>query len=494
MKRFIIIALMIASYLSAYELSTDSWGRYTVFDPDQRVSLLSYPTSWLKPGTILFEHNYEDSTSSYAKWDQFFMMDRASDYVGTSTDIVAKYTPYSFPQRWSAGLGFVNYKGPNSTERTDAVLHYKNVKGQVEYYHTSNEQVIAMASGTNTNHSIRSNGLSLNYQATQKISVQGTMDYNLIEQQDTSARRYDLVHEFIGAQYSPWKAISFYGKFHYWYYVNEDRQGPAWLFFPGANYTGKIFKAHLSLRISKSTVHPIAEFTFNPKAFYLGVYTKARSTRLALSQSANQYMGIKTGLRIDAKRHLLDINVHGTYDIVPDDASSITPPPVDPYVSNDSYEARLNAEYRFKAKQIELYTKATFNRTFNPREGYYHPERSIITAGMDFTTKLAKGSLLLDGDLNAQYIIHDDPNNVAFNPSTLSYTLLQSGALVSDWKLNLNLNAHVQTFVISLNLSTPLKLGEDVRYYLYEGIYTSSDLAFGNTFYAGLNLQWFWWK
>ena len=481
------LTLMALSFLSAYELGTDSWGGYTVFDPDSRVSLLAYPSSWLKPGKILLDHDYQDSSSTFGSWDQIFTMDESRSYdYGLSSDIVAKYTPYSFPHRWSAGLEFVNYKGPNSTYRTDAVLHYKHKKGEIEYYNTSNDQRI-MLNTQITTHYIRSNGLSLNYQIAEKLKVLGSIDYNKIAQEDTSSRTYDIHHEFVGLQYSFAKAFTAYGNFHYWYYINEDREGPAMLFYPGIRYNSKMIMSHVSLRISPTTIHPIAEFAVYPDPFYFHVYAKARSSRLPFKQAANEYIGFKAGIKKDSEHHYFMTDVQADYDVVR------TGEP-DSLINNDFYGVKAKAEYRFKTPGIELYGRATYNQIINPREGYYHPERSILMGGMEFHTKLAEGHLLLNGDINAQYIIHDDPDNVSFNPSTLSYHLLQEGDPVGDWKINFKLKAIIQTFAISAIISTPLKAGEDIYYYLWEGIYTSSDLFYGNTFYAGLNIQWLWWK
>ncbi|MCF7833337.1 MAG: hypothetical protein K9N05_07175 [Candidatus Marinimicrobia bacterium] len=487
MKRILIFALLLITLLSAYELNTDAWGHYTVFDPDQRVALLSYPTSWLKPGATLFEHNYEDSSSTYGKWDQILAIDENNGYYfGFSGDIVVKYTPYSFPHRWSASMEFVNYKGTNSTQRTDVVLHYKHQKGSMEYYHTSNDQRLKLNSLT-TDHMIRSHGLNVDYNLLESVRILGSIDYNLIEQVDNdTSRTYDVHHEFISVQYNPWKSVTAYAKYHYWYYINEDRQGPAMLFFPGIRYKGKILMSHFSLRLSPTTVHPIFELALTPGPFYIHAYTNARSSRIALQQSAHQYMGLKTGLKFDSKHHYLSAGFEGNYDFVRVSAGSL--------LNNDFYSLKASGEYRFKMRSADLYTKASYHHTNTIMEGYYHPERAILTAGSKFKLHLAEGNLLLDGDINAQYIIHDDPDDVSFNPSTLSYTLDQAGGLVGDWKINLDIKAHVKTFTIAANVSTPVKFGENINYYLYEGIYTSSDFYYGNAFYAGLSLEWFWWK
>ena len=487
MKRLMTLTLLTLSFLGAYELSTDSWGRYTTFDPDTRVAFYNYPSSWMKPGAILFDHDYQDSSSSYGSWDQIFTNNESISYsYGLSGDVVAKYTPYSFPHRWSAGLEFVNYKGPNSTYRTDAVLHYQHKKGAIEYYHTTNNQKITLNTDI-TDHNISSNGLNLDYQISTKFKVLGSIDYNLIGQTDTSSRTYDFHHEFVEVQYSFAKAFTAYTKFHYWYYTYDDREGPAKLLFPGIRYNSKLFMGNISFRLSPTTVHPIAELAVYPGPLYVHVYTKARSSRLAFSRGANQYAGIKAGLKHDSEHHYLYADMQANYDFVR------TGQP-DSIINSDFYGVNAKAEYRFKTPSIELYSRATYNQIINPREGYYHPERSIITGGLNFHAKLAEGNLLLDGDINAQYIIHDDPDDVSFNPTTLSYSHIRAGDLVSDWKINFELKARIQTFMISAIVSTPLKLNEDLNYYFYEGIYTSSDLVFGNTFYAGLSISWLWWK
>ncbi|MEA2077825.1 MAG: hypothetical protein U9O95_07395 [Candidatus Marinimicrobia bacterium] len=483
-----ILILSLGSVLFAYELNADNWGPYTTFDPDHRASLLSYPVSWLKPAAILFKHDYEDSSSTYASWDQFMSGYTTSGggYISSSTDIVVKYIPYSFPHRWSVGLEFLSYNGANPTKRTDAVINYQHQKGSVEYYHTSNKQKIYLTSGA-TDHNITANGLNFNYKPLDKLNILGGIDYNLIQQVDTSSRTYDIHHEFIGVNYSPWKSFTAYGKFHYWYYVNEDRQGPAMLFYPGIRYNGKILMSHFSLRISPSTVHPIFEIALKPGSFYIHAYTKARSSRLDLRQSANQYMGLKTGFKHDSKHHYLNADFEGNYDFVRTTVA-------DSIVKNDFYGLKAHAEYRFKLKAVELYGRASYHQTVNAREGYYHPERSILSAGSEFHLKLAEGNLLLDVDLNAQYIIHDDPDNVTFNPSTLSYTLTGASDLVGDWKINMDLKARIKTFTLSANISVPLKGGENIYNYAFEGYYVSSDFSYGNAFYAGLNIEWFWWK
>ena len=488
MKRLSLICLLSFVSLWAFDFNVDSWGSYLNFDPDKREALLSYPVSWLRPGSFLFEHDYQDSSSTYGNWEQILTSDETINYYpGMSNHIIAKYTPYSFPHRWSAGLEFTNYKGGNSTYRTDAVLHYQHIKGNVEYFHTSNTQLINFGS-SKTKHMIRTHGLNFDYVLGDKLKLLGGVNINLIEQLDAiESRNYNIHHEQIALNYSIFKFLSAYGKFHYWYYHNIDRQGPAWLFYPGLRFNSGVLKSHFSLRISKSTVHPIFELAIQPGPFYLHAYTKTRSSRLDLVQAANQYYGVRSGLTLNSDHHLLDANVSYNYDVVRSG-------PADSIVNNDFSGFRASGEYRFKTRSIDLYAKAYYQNSINPRAGYYHPVRSVLTAGLDFRSGGIKNSLKLYGGLNAQYILHDDPDLVSFDPSKLVYTLNAPSDLISDWKINFDLKAEIQTFAISLNVSAPLKLTGDINYFLYQGIYTSSDFYIGNAFYAGLTIEWLWWK
>lgn len=487
MKRIVILTLSLVALVFAFEFNVDSWGDYLKFDPDKRESLLSYPVTWLRPGKLLFDHDYQDSSSTYGLWEQILTNDESYGYSpGMSNRIVAKYTPYSYPHRWSAGLEFVNYKGANSTYRTDAVLHYQHPKGNVEYFHTSNTQKIRFATST-TEHFIKAHGLNFNYILGGNLNLSGGININRIDQVDDTTRNYDIHHEQLALNYSPGKSLSVYGKFHFWYYHNIDRQGPAWLFFPGIRFNSDLFKAHATLRVAKSTLHPIFEVSLHPGPFYIHAFTKTRSSRLDLQQSANQYYGIRSGLKLSSKHHLLELNAVYTYDIV-------RTAQADSIINNDFQSYGINGEYRFKTKNIDLFSKAYYRDAVNPREGYYHPVKLILTGGLDFRSMLAEGNLKLTGGLNAQYIRHDDPDLVSFDPSTLSYTLNSESDLISDWKINANLKAIIKSFAITANVSIPLKLTSDLTYFLYEGVYSSSDFYIGNTFYAGLTIEWLWWK
>ncbi|MDZ7822203.1 MAG: hypothetical protein U5N26_10645 [Candidatus Marinimicrobia bacterium] len=164
------------------------------------------------------------------------------------------------------------------------------------------------------------------------------------------------------------------------------------------------------------------------------------------------------------------------------------------YPITDFFSIKSKAEYRYIRSAIELYGRATLARTYSNTSVYYYPERSTITGGLVFHAPLAGGKLPLNGELNAQYILHDDPDNVAFDPGTLIYSLRTPGDYTGDWKVNMRLKAMLQNFSIAAEFSAPLKAGEDLNYYFYEGIYTSSDFVYGNTFYAGINIEWSWWK
>lgn len=89
MKKRVVTIILLFSMLCAYDLGMGGLGQYTIFDPHLREPLLSYPTSWLKPSQELFDHNYQDSSSTYAKWERFFALGFKS-----SNNIIAKYTPF----------------------------------------------------------------------------------------------------------------------------------------------------------------------------------------------------------------------------------------------------------------------------------------------------------------------------------------------------------------------------------------------------------------
>ncbi|MCK4812587.1 MAG: hypothetical protein KAT14_01470 [Candidatus Marinimicrobia bacterium] len=470
--------------LFAYELGSETYDRYTIFDPDARALGLTYPVSWLQPGAFLFQHDFEDSSYTYARWDQLFMVDQAIKGYNLSSDIVVKYIPYSFPQRWGVGLEFIDYKG--STKRNDVVIHYKHNKGSIEYFRTENTQSVTLGTGT-TDHMITSNGLQFDYQASPEIRILGGINYNLIDQQDAISRNYDTFHEFAEIRFTLKKPFILYGKFEYRHFWNDGQQSNFMVFRPGARYQSPKMVAHLAFRISPKRIFPIAQIIYRPKPFFIEAYAKVRTPRIILKQQGHQYVGVKTGLKYKKKKHYLHAEIDTYYDFV----RKVMP---DSVIINDFYGIKAHGEYRFITSLMEFYGRASYNRTFNELLGYYHPELSTITGGAVFHAKLADGKLLLDGDINAQYIIHDNPENVRFDPSTLTYTLQEAGDYVGDWKINMRLKARVQTFSIALEVSTPLKANKDLYYYLYEGIYTSSDFEFGNTFYTGLYIEWCWWK
>ncbi|MEA2077824.1 MAG: hypothetical protein U9O95_07390 [Candidatus Marinimicrobia bacterium] len=489
MKRVILVLLLCLSLSSlfAYELGTESYNRYTIFDPDMREMGLVYPVSWLWPGSFLFQHEYEDSSYSYVKWDQIFTIDQTSgDSYNFSSDVVVKYLSSSSSHHWSVGLKLLDYKGPNSTLRNDAVIHYKHNKGSFEYFHTNNTQSIALSTGT-TKHHISSHGINFDYQAGPKIQILGGVDFNLISQQDTSTRNYDTHHEFAEIRFKLKKPFMVYGKFEHRHFWNNGQESSFMVFRPGARYQSPKLIAHLAFRISPKHMFPIAQIIYRPKPFFIETYVKVRTPRIILMQPGHQYIGTKTGIKLNSKRHYFYTAVDAFYDFVRKNPMGLD-------INNDFYGIKANAEYRLKTSSMEFYGRAFYNRTFDELPGYYHPEHITLTGGLDFHSKLIEGKLLLEGDMNAQYIIHNDPDDVAFNPSTLTYTLLQAGNYVGDWKINMRLKAKMRTFAIALDISTPLKSGEDQNYYFYEGIYTSSDFVFGNTFYAGLNIEWGLWK
>jgi hypothetical protein len=488
MKRLPLILLFTCVSLWAFEFNADAWGNYLIFDPDQRELLLSYPVSWLRPDDNLLEKDYQDSSYTYGLWEQILTVDETREYQpGMSSRILAKYVPYSLPQRWSAGLEFINYKGGNSTNRTDAALHYRHQKGNITYFHTSNTQKIKFASSA-TLHSIRSHALNIDYMFNDRLQLKGSININRIDQSDAAeTRNYDIHHEQLSLNYSILDHLKAYGTFHYWNYSNDDQQGNTMLFLPGLRYDSGILSSHVSMRISPSTVHPIVELSLTPGPFYLTAFTKTRSSRLDIQQAANQYYGIKSGLTLSSTHHLLTAAIAYTYDVV---RTSLA----DSVINNDFETFKTGGEYRLKTKFLDLYLKGHYQNSMNPRAGYYDPVRSIMTGGLVFRGGLAKGKLQLTGDFHADYILHDDPDMVSFDPSKLIYTLNAPADLVGDWKANLNLSARIQEFAITANISLPLKLTSDLGYFLYEGIYTSSDFYIGNVLYAGLSIEWLWWK
>ncbi|MFA6618064.1 MAG: hypothetical protein WCT23_03230 [Candidatus Neomarinimicrobiota bacterium] len=482
MKKRVVTIILLFSMLCAYDLGMGGLGQYTIFDPHLREPLLSYPTSWLKPSQELFDHNYQDSSSTYAKWERFFALGFKS-----SNNIIAKYTPFSSPHRWSVGLQFTNYSMGNPSQRNDAVLHYKNDRGEIHYYHTNNTQIINMLSRRDVKHKINTNALNFKYSLNDKFKLSGGVDLSLIEQSDDSTRNYNINHDHIKIQYLANQNITAYSTFHYWYWVNEDKQGPEIFFYPGIKFTKGILLTHLSLKISSSSIMPIVEIKIQPGVFHLHSYLKTQSPRIALAQTGNQYTGLMTGINIASERHEFMASIQGDYDFLP-------ATPSDTVANYNFYSTQALAEYRLKLKNVEAYSSGQYYYSFNPIAGFYNPEIATIALGLKFFTPLANKKLILNGDINAQYIIHEDPDNVSFDPSALTYTRLSESTPVGDWLINLNLNARVQTFLLTANISLPLNPNNTSFDYFKYGFKTSSDISYGHGAYTGLTIEWLWWK
>lgn len=484
MKRLLLLICLSASLLSAYDLSMDSRNSYMIFDPDERMPFLTYPSSWLKPSTQLFEHHYTDSSYSFAKWDQIFNLGNISNII------TAKYTPYSLPQRWSASLEFTNYKAGNSTKRIDAVLNYKHKNGEIEYYHTGNLQTLILKDATTTQHDIRSHGLTFTYDPALLFRFSGGMDINFIKQTlnvntaNSETKIYDIHHEFLELSYIASKKFNVYSTFHYRYYVNDTQLSSLALFYPGAIYKGDRYTANFSLRISPTEIKPIFSIGYHIDPIFFELYCKLRDPILILDEAGRQYLGFKAGLNYNNDNFSIKALYYSSQDIPSDRSLSLI----------ENKLSHFEAEYLLNASKAQFYLNAQSNDMDNPTAGYYHPERSIIEVGTKFNMYLAKGNLILHTNINAQYITHDDPDNVAFDPSTLNYTLIKESDVVHDWKANLSIKAIIKTMSISLNISTPIDPFADLTYHLEEGIYLSNDLYYGNNFYAGLTIEWLWWK
>lgn len=491
MKRLLFLfTLFSLPYLPfAYELGAESWDRFMILDPNDREMGLTYPRSWLQPGKFLLQEEYYDSSYTYARWDQFFAIDQnAGANYGLSSDIVIKYIPYSFPHRWSAAMEMINYKGPASTGKNDVVLQFQHHKGSFRYFHTNNTQTLSLTTG-NTVHHIRSRSLTFDYKPAKKFTIKGGIDFNLIEQEGGSSGNHDTFHQFAELSYAAKKTLAFYGAFEHRQFWNPGSHASMIAFRPGLRYKHPKFFSHLAVRISPKKIFPIAQISYRPSPFFIEAYAKVRNPLPIIMHSGYQYLGAGAGLNIDRKTHKLYADLHASYDFAGKAGS-----PMSPYPITDFFTMKSKAEYRYIRSAIELYGRATLARTYNNTSVYYYPELSTITAGCVFHAPLAGGKLLLDGDLNTQYIIHDDPDNVDFDPHTLIYTLQTPGDYAGDWKINMRLKAKLQNFSIAADLSAPLKAGEDLTYYFYEGIYTSSDFMYGNTLYAGIYIEWFWWK
>lgn len=487
MKRILAILTCALSLLSAYELGTDTWNRYTVFDPGERAMGMTYPASWLSPDPAFLVPEYEDSSSVSAAWEQIL----AYGGSGLSNLISVSYIPYSFPHRWDLGMDFISYKGPNPTQRTDVVFGYKHHKGSVRVYHTSNTQNLELNSGT-TRHLINANAVSFSHTLAEKLQLKGGIDFQVIDQDspsDDTLRSYNANHEHLQLSYGFSKTLAIYGKFEHRYFRNDSRENNMIVFRPGLKYVRGILAAHLAMRISPQRVFPIFQISIMPGPFFLEAYAKVRCPLFILNQPGYQYLGLRSG--IDHKGSLNDIKAEAelSYDHTGIPVGS----PVGPILPN-FYMLNLSAEYRLKLKKLDLYLAGRHHDNFNRVHYFYHPEKSAAKAGLAFRGALADGKLLLDADINASYILHDDPDSVRFDPERLLYSVTPGASTIGNWKIGMSIKARIKTFSISLDMAMPLKTDESFFWHLYEGIYTSSDMITGNTFYAGLNISWLWWK
>ncbi len=475
MKKFLFLLILICSFSFAYELSLGGLGSSTVFDYEARESLLVYPKSWLKPHPELLHYNYQDSSWTKAQWKQIFGLDRSS-----SSYVLLQYSPFSFPHRWNTGVQFTNYKGANPINRSAAVFHFKHKHGDIEYYFNNNDQKINLLNRTNINYRLKTNSLKFKLNLNDKFDLNGGINLNFIEQEDDSVRNYDIHHEQIALSYKANNALKAYGKFHYWYWVNEDRQDPAWLFYPGLKYSGKNYSAEAMLRIASTSVKPIIILSCFDDYFYAQAYTKVRSSRLALFQSPERYIGANMGLKY--KKNDFDIDIQYSTSV-----NYALPHVMTPHINDHS---KFTAKMGMKINNIDLYYHASYNNIKNPLTGFYHPERAVLTPGLKFITPVAKGNLLLYGDVNAKYIVHEHPDNVSFDPVTLCYSLNGESQLVNDWIFNFSLKAKVSTVILSAEITLPFNTEKAS----FDYFWTSSDLQYGHGAYAGLDIEWFWWK
>ena len=258
MKRIITLSLLLLVCLHAYELGTDTWNRYTVFSTYERAMGMTYPVSWIMPEHLLLNPVYEDSSKTLGSWDQML----AYGGNGMSNVILAQYIPYSNPQRWSLGLNFVSYNGPNPTDRSDAVFDLQHLSGSFKAYHTSHTQTINLNSGT-IYHRINSNALNFDQRIAKSFILKGGIDLQLIEQQEATVdtlRHYNAHHEYLELSHKFKFPLQVYGKFEHRYFQNDARQNTMVVFRPGIRYSKGIFMTHLAMRISPSRVFPIAKF------------------------------------------------------------------------------------------------------------------------------------------------------------------------------------------------------------------------------------------
>ncbi|MFA6618063.1 MAG: hypothetical protein WCT23_03225 [Candidatus Neomarinimicrobiota bacterium] len=482
MKKLLFLFILLTVSLAAYEFAADSWGNYTAFDPDKRSMGMTYPQSWVTPSEFLLKPIYEDSSKFLGKWEHVITLNKDNGSYDLSSNIVAQYLPHSSPQRWSVGLEFVDYKGANATNRSDLAFNYKHKKGSVDYFSTNNKQSITLDS-TSIDHRIISNTLIFNQQFAKRFRVLGGIDFYLIDQEEGISRNYNANHEFLELRYAASKSFQLYGKFEHRFFRNHLQENTMIVFRPGIRYNKGIFFSHLAVRISPQQAFPIAQIIIKPKPFYFEAFLKVRNPIFILKRKGYLYTGLQTGVHFNNNKHKINADVEVNYNLT----SNI----VAPIPTANFFTIKADGEYRYKFQNIDTYLAATYARTGN-KQYFYHPEISTLRAGLQFHTKFSKNKVLLDVDLNANYILHDDPNNVSFDPSTLTYNLITDAAIVGDWKINLNINTRINSFILGLDISTPINPSQDLYWHLYEGIYTSSDFLIGNTFYAGLNINWLW--
>lgn len=482
MKKILILFALLTVSLTAYELGADSWGNYTTFDPGKRTMGTTYPESWLSPSEYLLKPVYEDSSKFYGTWKQIFTLNKDYGSCDISNNIIAQYFPKSSPKSWNIGLEFVDYKGINTTNRTDLALNYKHKKGFVNYFTTNNKQRIALDS-INIDHRIISNKLAFDQSFAKGFRLLGGVDLYLIDQKDELIRNYNASYEYMELHYAVSKSLQVYGVFQHRFFRNHIQENNMFGFRPGIKYKKGIFFSHLATRISPEQVFPIAQIVLKPKPFYFEAFLKVRDPLFILKQKGYQYTGVRAGVHSNNKQYKIDVDLEINYDLT----SKI----IVPIVTPNFFSIKADASYRYKFQNLDTYLAGSYAQTGN-KKYFYHPEISTTKAGIQFHKIFTKNKILLDIDLNANYILHDDPNNVSFNPITLTYDLIADADIVADWKINLNINTRINSLILGLDISTPINPSEDLYWHLYEGIYTSTDFLVGNTFYAGLNIKWLW--
>lgn len=482
MKKTLLLFALLTVSLTAYELGSDSWGNYTTFDPAERSMGMTYPESWVTPSKFLLNPTFDDSSKFYGSWEQVLTFNRDYGSYDLSNNIIAQYSPQSSPKRGYLGLEYVDYKGLNATNRTDLAFNYKYKNGSVDYFTTNNRQTIALDSAT-VEHRIISNTLKFDQGFGKRFRLLGGIDFYSIDQEEGISRNYNASHEFMEIRYAASKSFQLYGKFEHRFFRNHFQENIMMVFRPGIKYHKGIFFSHFAVRISPSQAFPIAQIILKPKPFYIEAFLKVRNPVFILKRPGYQYTGLRTGVHFNSKKHKINADLEANYNLTSKLAIPVPTP--------NFFTFKADGEYRYKFQNLDTYIAASYARTGNTQY-FYHPEISTIQTGVQIHTILSKSKVFLDIDVNANYILHDDPNNVSFNPSTLTYNLITDGAIIGDWKVNLSVNTHINSLILGFDISTPINPSEDLYWHLYEGIYTSSDFLVGNTFYAGLNIHWLW--